>query len=69
MARISRPSIVIDIKQTTIIIDASLTTVMALLAQRLQRTKQEFVPVTTMRFDMVCDGGWRSDPTREAHCA
>jgi hypothetical protein len=69
MARIDRPTIFADIERAACDVGETFGAVVAMLAQRLKFAEQEFIPVATMRLNMVGDDCRCGDPTCEASCA
>jgi hypothetical protein len=66
---IERPSIGADLGAVSMQVDSVLHAHMAVIAERLQRTESEGVPVATMGGHMVSDGGWGHDVSLDAERA
>ena len=69
VARICRPSVVIDVVRVAAFIEQALAAVVARLAQRLKLADDECVPVAAMRHDVVGGRCRRGDAVRKAHHA
>ena len=69
VARICRPSVVIDVVRVAAFVEQALAAVVARLAQRLKLAEDERVPVAAMRHDVVGDCCRRGDAVRKAHHA
>jgi hypothetical protein len=66
VARVQRPAIETNIGAETARLDEPLSTVVAALAQALERTKPEFVDVAVMWLDVIADFRRRDDAELEA---
>jgi len=66
VARVQRPAIETNIGAETARLDEPLSTVVAALAQALERTKPEFVDVAVMWLDVIADCRRRDDAELEA---
>jgi len=69
MPRVQRPAIQADIGAKTARLDEPLRTVVASLAERLERAEPEFVDVAAMCLDVITDLSRRYDAALEAERA
>jgi hypothetical protein len=69
MARVQRPAIQADIGAETARLDEPLRTVVASLAERLERAESEFVDVAATCLDVITDLSRRYDAALEAERA
>lgn len=67
MPRVERPAIGAHVGAETVLLFEALGTVVACVAQRLQRTRPELLNITTMRDDVISDRGGHHLPALQMH--